>query len=233
MSSLVIDDLVSIKKNHIVFDRNKYFRRSAHKMELCNYGRKSDSVLTANYMQITGKMAKQHLESVPIETIGPFKVDWTDISQKDLKLDVAPKFFGFDTEIALEFDKTLAEQMQFELMCFYINERPLRICLNDKANVVRNEMAAEGKDARIVSSILVAMDIKLAEHFSTHSAASLTASKMSEKILGITAGTGRVGSKTIQITPGVALGYGLHKVKGWRKSKTEIKQLEDDWVSFG
>ncbi len=233
MSSLVIDDLVTIKKNHIVFGGNKYFRRNAHKIVLCCHGRKSDSALTANYMQVTAKIANRHLETVPIKTSSPIEVDWTEISQKDLNLEVAPKFFGFDTEIAQDFDQTLAEQQHLKLMCFWINEGPLKKCLNNKANAVRNAMAAEGKDARIVSSILVAMDIKLAEHFSTHSATSLTVSDMGDEILGITAGSGRVGSKTIQMAEGSTFCYGLHKVKGWRNSKTEIKQLEDDWFSFG
>ena len=64
MSSMTIDSMVDLKQNYVEYGGNKYFRRNAHKIALCSHGRKSDSVLATNYMQITAKIANRHLENV-------------------------------------------------------------------------------------------------------------------------------------------------------------------------
>lgn len=232
MSSFTIDSIVDFKENHITYDGNKYFRRNADKIVLGCHGQKRPGPLSVNYMSVTAKIANRHLENVPIKVSDPIEVDWEEVSSKELNPSGKLKFFGFDTDLASNFNQTLAVQQNLKLMCFWINEGPLKKCLNNDANAVRNAMAAEGKDARIVSSILVAMEIKLAEHFSTNSTTSLTVSDMNGS-LGITAGTGRIGSKTIQLVDDATIGYGLSKVKGWKDSKGEIKQLQEDWFSFG
>ena len=227
MSELTIDSLVSIKKNHVKYSGNKYFRRNAHVVELGGYGRKKTEALSVNYLSVSGRIAKRHFEKIPLKSAGPIEVNWHDVSRSDLGQTANLKFFGFDTEQASAFDLIDAEAQRLKLMCFWVNENPL----NNDANAVRENMAEEGKDARVVSSILVAMDTRLAEFFSSQSTVSLDGSDP-DTALGITAGTGYVGSKTIRLVGDTTIAYALQRPK-WRNRKSEIDQLEDDWFSFG
>ncbi|MDW3224921.1 MAG: hypothetical protein R8G34_18895 [Paracoccaceae bacterium] len=232
MSVLTLDSLVDIGENHVSYHGNKYFRRNADRVELGSHGRKKDSVLSVNYMSISAKIARRHLETVPINVGDPIGVNWSETSQDSLSHWGGLKFFGMNSEIATSFDHRTAETQRLKLMCIWINEDPLKKCLNYDANTVRENMAEEGKDARIVSSLLIVADTHLAEHFATHSSDALTM-KAKDADLAITAGTGRVGSKTIRLAAGTCFAYGLHKPKKWTKGKDQIERLEDDWFSFG
>lgn len=231
MSEFIIDELVSIKPNHVGYDGYKYFRKGANKIHLGSHGRKQASPLSVNYMSVSGRIARRHLENVPIKSYGPIEVNWQDATTSDLGQSGMLKFFGLDTSVVHGVDKETAQAQSLKLMNFWINQNPLKNCLNNDANTVRNSMAEEGKDARVVSSILVIMEAQLAEFFSTQSSTSLTANGTDGE-LGITAGNSRAASKTITLANGTTFAYGLHKAK-WRNGKSEIKELEDDWFSFG
>ena len=55
MSVLTLDSLVKIENNYVSYGGNKYFRRNAHRMELCSHGRKKASAISVNYMSISAK----------------------------------------------------------------------------------------------------------------------------------------------------------------------------------
>ncbi|MEM7522418.1 MAG: hypothetical protein AAF360_01385 [Pseudomonadota bacterium] len=232
MSSLTLDSLVDIGENHVTYDGNKYFRRNAQRIELCSHGRKKEPLFGVNYMSVSAKIARRHLEKTPVKIYGPIEVNWSVLSEEELNQWGGLKFFGFNAAAADTFTLRTAVEQSLKLMCVWINETPLINCLNRDAGKVREEMADEGKDARIASSILIVTEARLAEHFATQSSTSLTVDAMNADI-GITAGTGRVGSKTIRLAAGTTFAYGLHKVKKWKKGKEEIDSLEDDWFSFG
>lgn len=232
MSGLTLDSLVEIRKHHVRYGGNKYFRRNAHRVEICSHGRKKSSAVTVNYMSVSAKIARHHLETVPIKVDGPIEVNWSETTQEDLNHWGSLKFFDVNAEVADGFDHQTAVSQRLKLMCFWINETPLKDCLNNRADRVRDEMAAEGNDARIASSILVVASSQLAEHFATYSSTSLTLNSMSTDI-GITAGSTRLSSQTIRLAEGTTFAYGLHKPKKWSKGKAQIEQLEDDWFSFG
>lgn len=40
-------------------------------------------------------------------------------------------------------------------------------------------------------------------------------------------------SQEIILPPNAVFAYGLHKVKKWNKQKTEIINMEDDWLGLG
>jgi len=83
MSVLTLDSLVSIGENHVSYGGNKYFRRNAHKVELCSHGRKKEPLLAVNYMSVSAKIARLHLENVPIKPDGPTDVNWSDVTSDD------------------------------------------------------------------------------------------------------------------------------------------------------
>lgn len=232
MSVLTLDSLVSIGENHVSYGGNKYFRRNAHKVELCSHGRKKEPLLAVNYMSVSAKIARRHLENVPIKSDGPIEVNWSEVTEDEFNQWGSLKFFGMNASAAETVTLQTATQQNLKLMCFWINENPLIKCLNNDANSVRQAMADEGKDARIVSSILIITDAQLAEHFASHSATSLTVTGDAADF-GITAGTGRVGSRTINLVEGTALAYGLRRVGKWSKGKSQIERMEHDWFSFG
>ena len=131
-------------------------------------------------------------------------------------------------EVASGFDKRDAERMKLKLVSIWINENPLKNCLNQDANSVREAMAKEGNDARIASSILVATTAELAQEFASSASGSVTVSALGNEI-GVSVGSGKSGTTTIRLAENTTFAYGLHKVKKWSKGKTQIEDLEDDW----
>lgn len=231
MTVLTLSSLVDIRDNYVSYGGNKYFRRGAERIELCSHGRKQTPMIGANYMSVSAKIARHHLEDVAINVGDPIEVNWSEVTQDELDQWGSLSFFGINAEAAEGFDLRTAQRQNLKLMCIWINETPLINCLNRDANAVRNDMADEGKDARIVSSILVATDTLLANHFASHSSSPLTVSAFDSE-LGITAGTGRLGSKTIRLAEGTTFAYGLHKVRRWSKRKEQIEELADDWFAY-
>jgi hypothetical protein len=232
MAALSLDSFVNFGENHIEYDGNKYFRRNAGSVELGSHGRMKKPAFGVNYMSVSAKIARRHLENRPIKVGDPIEVNWSSVTDEELNQWGILKFFGVTAGVADTFNQQTAIDHNLKLVRVWINENPLTKCLNEDADAVRESMAKEGKDARVVSSILILMDSDLATHFASQSDASITVSSISSD-LGISAGTGRVGTKTIQLTPGTTIGYGLHKVKKWTKNKEQIDRLEDEWFSFG
>ncbi len=218
---------VTIKDKFIEVDHFKYFRANANEMELCTWGEKKTPVFGINYVAPEGKIARRHLEKRPIKMTTPFSVDWSTVSEGDLAAGADLNFFGIGRDHAVKFDLNEARTGDMKLVKFYLTEGVLKRCLNEDANTVRNNMADEGKDARIVSGVWVVFDAELSSHFNSLFDTSHSVSAFGSE-LGITVSGGKKGDQTIKLGDGSAIAYELAKVKKWSKGKDQIEEMEDD-----
>jgi hypothetical protein len=214
------------------YENKKYFRANAHQIELCTFGEMKKPITGVNYLSPEGKIARRHLEKRPIKMTPSVEIDWSTVSEADLDAGAKLRFFDLGRDHSVSFDLNRARSAKLKLVSFYINEGPLKRCLNQDANAVRNAMADEGADARIVSEAWVAMAAELAEHFDVQFKNSNSVSAFGSE-LGITVSGGKRGDQTIKLDQGSIIAYRLHKVKKWSKDKHQIEDMEDDYYSFG
>jgi len=214
------------------YEGKKYFRTNAHQIELCTHGEMKKPITGPNYLSPEGKIARRHLENRPIKMTPPVYIEWRSVTEADLDAGAKLRFFQLGRDHDVAFDLKTAEEAKLELVSFYINEGPLKRCLNQDANAVRKAMASEGSDARIASKIWVCMEGQLARHFGAQFDTSHSVSAFDSE-LGITVSGGKQGEQTIRLGEGSTFAYMLHKVKQWSKGKDEIEDMEDDYFGLG
>ncbi|WJG11135.1 hypothetical protein [Aliiglaciecola sp. LCG003] len=121
-----------------------------------------------------------------------------------------------------------AKTAKLKLMSFSIDEGPLKRVLNNDADIMRNYLADEGNDARIVSEVWFVVEAELAEAFSGSSSSSYGVEALGNS-LDISFDVSGMSKQTISLSEGTAFAYKLHKVKDWNKGKSKIEDLEADY----
>lgn len=220
-----------ISKHFFKYGSRKYFRGNAHLLEIGHAGEKKDPIGANAYLDPYGKIKAKHMtDKVHFNTVA--SIDWTDVKKADLEAGVSMKFMGLGRKGGLSFDYAKAKSAKLKLMSFSIDEGPLKRILNNDANIIRNYLADEGKDARVVGEVWVVAEAKLAEHFDSAAKADYSVEAFGNS-LEITAEVGHYGSQTIEISAGTTFAYKLYKVKKWNKGKTKIEDLEADYKGMG
>lgn len=108
----------------------------------------------------------------------------------------------------------------------------LKRILNNDANIVRNAMADEGNDARVVSEVWVVIEAELAEHLSTSDSTTHQWSALGNS-LEFSSSSRKYGSQSISLSEGSTFAYKLHKVKKWSRGKKQIEEVEADYKGLG
>jgi hypothetical protein len=208
-------------------DGNRYFRRNAPAVAVGSYGPKKEPLTQANYLAVEGQI-KPDLLSSKIKKLIPIEVDWARESKTDVEASI--KTF-FDLGGTATFTHQKAIEVSLKLVRFHIEQAALESVLNKDAAKAREALKEQGKDARVCSSVWVAMSGELAERFRT--AASIEAKGTTADGLTITANGGGAwrGSEKITLAPGTVFAYGLHKVDKWSGDK--VDGMQDDWQSLG
>jgi hypothetical protein len=222
---------IKITEHKFKYGSQSYFRGNAHLLELCSYGKKCDPLGAKAYVDPEGKVRASHLTDRPIKT-STVSIDWSDVKEKDLDAGAALKFLGLGRKHAISFDLKEAKKAKLKLMNFSLAEGPLKRILNNDANIVRNNMADEGGDARIVSEIWAVMEAELAEHIESNWGTG-HGWKAAGNTLELTVSGGKHGSQTVTIGEGTTFAYKLHKVKKWSKGKEKIEDMEADYKGMG
>lgn len=220
-----------ITDHYFQYGALKYFRTNAHLVELGTHGEKKDPIGPKAYLDPSGKIKASHLADRPITT-STVSINWSDVKEKDLEGGAVLKFLGLGRKHGVSFDYQKAKSANLKLINFAIAETPLTRCLNNDADIVRNAMADEGNDARVVSECWVVAEAELAEHIDTYYSTNHEWSAFGNS-LDLTVSGGRNGSQTITIGEGTTFAYKLHKVKKWNKGKTQIEDMEADYKGFG
>ena len=222
---------IKITDKFFEYNKKKYFRTNAQQIELCTHGKIKKPIAGANYLAPTAKIALQHLEKRPVKMVGPVSIDWNSVSQADLGASANIKVFGIGIDASQSASLAQARKEKMKLIGFYINSGPLMRCLNQDANAVRNAMADEGQDARIVFFIWLAFDAVLASHFESNLNKSVSVSALGNE-LAITVSGGKGDEQTVRPANGDTFAYANYKVKDWSKGKEQIEELEDDYFGM-
>ncbi len=215
-----------IKDDYFEYGTQKYFRGNAHRLELATFGEKKDSITSRGYLEPEARVAAEHLDG-RIKTAPPVKINWNEVSQADLGVDIDLKFFSLGRRTAGTFSHAQAKTAKLELVNLAINEGPLKKMLNQDANAARKFLADEGGDARIVSEVWIVVDAQLGEFFATR-ASGLANVTAFESLIEATFSGGKSGSQTLRLAPGSVFAYKMHKVKDWDNGKTVIDNIEGD-----
>lgn len=220
-----------INDHYFQYGALKYFRTNAHLVELGTHGEKKDPIGAKAYLDPNGKIKASHLANRPVK-ISTAEINWSDIKQADLESGLSLKFLGLGRKHGLSFGYSKAKSANLQLVNFAIAETPLKRCLNNDADIVRNSLADEGNDARVVSEVWVVAEAELADHIDMYYSTDHEWSALGNS-LDLTVSGGKHGSQTITIGEGTTFAYKLHKVKKWNKGKTKVEDLEADYKGFG
>lgn len=221
-----------ITDGYFEYEKQKYFRRNAHTLELGVFGQKKDSPFAPGFLEREDVVKREHLES-RVKTYGPIEVNWESVSQSDIGTDVKLKFFGIGAETAQDISLGNAKTAKLKLIMFYVDEGPLKTMLNTDASAARQFLAKEGNDGRIVSGVWTLMDGELSNTFSSKVGGSLSVKVLGQSI-AVSASNSKSGTSTVQLAKGSTFAYMLHKVKKWTdKSETKIENMESDYKGPG
>ncbi len=220
-----------ITKHYFKYGNKKYFRSKAEDITMGAAGKKYDPIGANAYLAVEDRVQRRHLEKrVRYSTTST--IYWSKESKSDVDANGTFKFFGINLKTGKSASYSSAKSANLKLVKFVIDEGPLKRMLNNDANIIRNYMADEGKDARIVSMIWIVVEAELAEHFKKYARSNTSVKAMGQE-LEITVSGGSKGSQTIRVSPGTCFAYAMHKVKKWNKGKTRIEDMEDDFKGMG
>lgn len=220
-----------ITKHYFEFGVHKYFRGSAHLVNLGSYGQKKDPIGAKAYLDIENQVKRSKLASrVNLNTVT--SINWASASAGDVEVNGTLKVFGLGAGGTSSYSYSKAKSANLKLVNFSISEGPLKTMLNTDAHVARGKLADEGKDGRIVSEVWVLMEGDLAETFEKASSNSISI-KAVGKSLDVTVSTGKSGSESVTLSKGTVFAYKMHKVKKWNKGKTKIEDMEADYKGMG
>jgi hypothetical protein len=219
-----------LRKNKLIYDGMKFFRRNAAFVEIGMFGEKKNVLGAAPYLSpedtIKPVILNGNVKHIPLGSI-------TQDSELELTLDAIAdaKFLALGRKDALNLTINMAKSLDVKLVGLQIPEGKLKKMLNQQAGRARNYLAEEGKDGRVVSTVVIALEGKLANLFEASvDFLEVRSAGESSITLGLEGKSGT--SQEIILPPNIVLAYGLHKVKKWNKSKTEILDMEDDWVGI-
>ena len=217
-----------IKDRYFKYGSHKYFRVSAHEVNLCSYGQKRVPLGRTGYLDVSGRVNPRHLADEPIK-VNVIDIDWDRVTNTDIGVTGGLTYQGVGVNASHAFSLNRARDAQLKLVSFSIDENPLERVLNREANYLRRQMEEEGNDARIVSKIWVAMEARLADDLtvSTLSAADLDYAGSSLKV---NIGTKVRNRSVVTLAPGTTFAYRLSRIRRWNGNRTRVEDLSHDYV---
>jgi hypothetical protein len=220
-----------ITKHSFVYGGEGYFRDKAENVQMGSYGEKEDPVGTKASLNVTNHVVRSNLKG-RVRYVTTATIDWDRQSKLDVETEGALKYFTFGASGTATFSYEKAKSGHLKLVKFVIDEGPLKTMLNKDASGARRFLAQEKGDGRIVSTVWIVAEGRLAESFSTaaSSGGSVTADITKAAQLQLTAnhsGSSQ-GSTSIILEKGTTWAYLMHKVTKWNKDKTVVEELQLD-----
>jgi hypothetical protein len=223
---------IKITDHLFQYGSDKFFRGSAYKMELGTFGEKKDPIGPKAYLAVEGKIRASHLAERPIHQGKPMEIDWSSVQKAALEANGTLKFFGIGVNGGTSFDYEYAKKAKLKLINYWINEGPMKACLNNDADTVRLAMFDEGNDARVVNEIVIAVTAELAEELDRNFSSSADVTFAGNE-LSLSVAVGSSSSTTITLGEGTCFAYRMYKVKKWDRKNKLIEDLEDDNKGMG
>ncbi|MBW8172958.1 hypothetical protein K0651_07845 [Ornithinimicrobium sp. Arc0846-15] len=236
-----------VRPNYYKHNNKKYFRNAAENVLLGSFGEKKSPVGGRNYLSVEGQVPSHILDNYA-RKVTTVKENWQAATQVDLGsssvagFDVAGSSLSASRQTS--FSLSDLRSADVELVKFVLDEGDVKRVLNQNYTRARTAMSNEGNDARIATSVWIAMSATLARDFSVGAELEMSASADGIKITSYVEADGKAkGSlmiarrvkNVITLSQGTTFAYGMHKVKTWEQSRRRgrVMDLEDDYQGMG
>ncbi|MBG0568376.1 hypothetical protein [Actinoplanes aureus] len=219
-----------VAKHTFVYGGERYFRDKAEDVLMCSYGEKEDPLGTKASLNVFHHVDRSDLKG-RVRYVTTADIDWSRQAKADVEVNGGLKYFVASAETAATFSYERAKTAKLKLAKFMIDEGPLLNMVNNEATAARKFLAQEGRDGRIVSTIWVVVEAKVAESFA---ASGTKASDIEAEVLGAKlristkASGGAKGRTTIVWEPGTTFAYLMHRVAKWNKDKSQVVEFDID-----
>lgn len=221
---------IKITKNTFRYGQEGYFRGSAERVRLGDYGRKKDPIGARASLEIFDQVARENLTG-RVRYVTTAEVDWNRQSKVDVDVAANLHYLTADAGATASFSYEKAKSAHLRLMQFTVVERDVLALLNQDDGA-RKQLAGEGPDGRLVTTVWIVVKGELAESFAT---AASSGGSVSAKLTGaaeieVTArhAASSGGATSVQLKKGVCFAYLMHKVTDWNRDRTRAEQVRVD-----
>ncbi|QGN48602.1 hypothetical protein GKC29_18375 [Micromonospora sp. WMMC415] len=220
-----------VGKHTFVYNGERYFRDKAEDVLICSYGEKEDPLGSKASLNVTNHIQRDLLKG-KVRYVTTVDIDWNRQTRVDVETDGGLKYFTLGASGTATFTYERARSADLKLAKFVIDEGPLRALLNNEASGARRFLAQEGRDGRVVSTVFVVVEGKIAESFAAAgtSTGAIEAEVTGAAKLELTAkhSGSTSGGATIVLEEKTTFAYLMHRVSKWNKDKTRIEELDID-----
>ncbi|WP_229071056.1 hypothetical protein [Actinoplanes sp. DH11] len=220
-----------VAKNTFVYNGERYFRQKSEDVLMCSIGEKEDPLGSKASLNVTDHVDRALLKG-KVRYVTTADVAWERQAKAEVEAEGGLKYLTAEGSGTATFSYERAKSAKLVLTKFVIDEGPLERLLNQEATGARRFLAQEGRDGRIVSTIWVVVEARIAESFAAAgtSAGAIQAEVLSaaRMRLSVKKAGSASGTTTIVWEPGTTFAYLMHKVGKWNKDKSRIEELVID-----
>jgi hypothetical protein len=220
-----------VAKHTFVYNGERYFRDKSEDVLMCSIGEKEDPLGTKASLNVADHIDRSVLKG-KVRYVTTADVEWSKQAKADVETEGGLKYFTAEASGTASFSYEKAKAGKLVLAKFMIEEEPLRRMLNTEAAGARRYLAQEGRDGRIVSTIWVVVEARIAESFKAAGTSTgaieaevLSAARLKLSVKQSGSASGRT---SIVWEPGTTFAYLMHKVGKWNKDKSHVEELVID-----
>jgi hypothetical protein len=214
---------VKIASNHVTAFGVKYFRGNAPSVFIGAVGDKETPLIGQNHIVVQGSVPADKLK---IRKATTMVVDQSTVTDKNIDLSVTVPLLGKLT--ASEASKQMREDT-LKLVLFEVIASDLVSAANASPHVLET-LRNIGNDGRLVHKVIVALEAKTAQTFTSAGSLEVSATVQGVKVTA-QGGTSSSGTATIELEPRTTFAYVLLKPKwnaNMKQNWTHIDGSEED-----
>ena len=218
---------VAVKANHMTLNGTKYFTANAQYVTISSYGEKATPILGANKLEVQDHLPAQKLQG-KVVTVPPIELDTANSTKADFTAAFSANFkaIGFAGSAGVIYDNLASNHLK--LVQIWVQENDIKAAINSSP-MHRNNLAADGNDARIAHVIFVVMEASFATSFTAGLNFDVTADAAGIISINATGGGVVAGKTKVTLSPGTVYAYLLLKLD-WNNDKTSVTDTDvDEW----
>ncbi len=218
---------VAIKANHMTLNGTQYFTGNAQYVTISSYGEKATPLLGANKLEVQDHLPAPTLKNKVI-TVPPIELDTANSVKADFTAAFSAGFkaIGFTGSASVIYDNLATNHLK--LVQLWVQENDMKAAING-APMHRNNLAADGNDARIAHVVFVVMEASFATSFTSGTNFDVTADAAGIISINATGGAVVAGKSKVTLSAGTVYAYLLLKLD-WNNDKTLVTDTDvDEW----
>jgi hypothetical protein len=216
-----------VAKHTFVYNGERYFRDKSEDIMMGTVGEKTDPVGSKAGLTVVDHVDRADLKG-RVRYVTTADIDWSRQAKADVEVEGTLKYFAATGSAGTAFSYERAKSARLKLAKFVIDEGPLQTLLNTDADKARRILADERRGGRIVSTIWVVVEGRIAESFA---AAGTQTGAIEVSALGaakLRLAVKAKGGSSIDLEPGTTFAYLMHRVTRWNKDRTRVEELDLD-----